>query len=81
MANPQPKFSSHIPYAPDPQRRINRLRQLLSDDHWQFQKANLTRLIQLYENGELAGSAKGVTTWLYNGEVVKSQPTIDDMKR
>jgi hypothetical protein len=70
MASAPPHFSPAIPipFVNDPQTRIERLKDLLSEDRWQFQKANILKLIQLYESGEMKPPSFDTAIWLCDGK-------------
>ena len=69
------------PFVVDPQERINHLNELLTQDMWQRQKANITNLIQLYESGEMKPPAMGEEMWLREGEVIDYEPSVEEMAK
>lgn len=77
------QFSPAIPQplVLDPQDRINNLKELLTQSVWQRQKANITKLAELYESGELKPPGIGDSIWLRDGEVINYEPSIEEMSR
>lgn len=70
-----------LPLVLDPQDRINNLKELLTQDMWQRQKANITKLIELYESSELKPLAIGDEIWLRDGEVIDYEPSIEEISK
>lgn len=68
-----------LPLDLDPQERIDNLKELLTQDMWQRQKANITKLIELYESGELKPPVPGDSIWLRDGEIIDYEPSIKEM--
>ncbi|KKZ65417.1 hypothetical protein EMCG_08751 [[Emmonsia] crescens] len=75
------QFSPAIPQplVLDLQDRINHLKELLTQSAWQ--KANITKLIELYESGELKPPGIRDSIWLCDGEVINYEPSIEEMSR
>jgi hypothetical protein len=61
-------------YVLDVDKRLAELRDLLTQERWEFQRTNITKAIEMYESGAwpLPGCRQ---VWLKNGEVVDELPT------
>lgn len=70
-----------LPLVLDPQVNIDHLTELLTQDMWQRQKANITKLIELYESGELKPPAIGESIWLRDGKIIDYKPSIEEMSK
>ena len=71
-----PNFSPAIPnpLVVDPKDRIEDLKSLLSEERWKYQKANITKLIHMYETRELGPLEPGTETWLCDWKVLDREP-------
>lgn len=80
MASAAPHFSPACPIPPDldAQTRVKQLKDALKEDCWQFQKANILKLIELYESGELKPPSFRDTIWLCDGKVLDKEPGLGD---
>ncbi|KAJ9269208.1 hypothetical protein DTO212C5_4703 [Paecilomyces variotii] len=81
MAPPGFSPACPIPLVIDPQTRIKELKDALTEDCWQYQKANILKLIELYESGELKPPSYDTTIWLCDGKVLDKEPGLDDVPR
>jgi hypothetical protein len=84
MASTAPHFSPvcPIPLVIDAQTRVKQLKDALTEDRWQPQKkANILKLIELYESGELKPPSYDTTIWLCDGKVLDKEPGLDDVPK
>ncbi|KAH8808177.1 hypothetical protein F5884DRAFT_791352 [Xylogone sp. PMI_703] len=72
----RPVFSPAMPIAfvNDPEKRIRELRSYLQREDQQNQKANILKLIEVYESGERKPLTYGEEIWVLNGEIFDKRP-------
>ncbi|RFU31323.1 hypothetical protein B7463_g5001, partial [Scytalidium lignicola] len=76
MSAKKPNFSPAytIPLVIPAEQRIKELKEMLSKEDLQYEKANISKLIELYESGELKSLTMETDIWLCNGEVLEKEP-------